>query len=462
MTLALFAALPAGCTPLDLGPQPPEFTGEINDGVTTLVSRDSAGALQHLDNTVPRISPNGRVVAYSVRTTSFEAIYVRDLDTGLTEQASVASDGTSAGSINFTPSLSHDGRFVAFESWSDLLSADDTNENGDVYVRDRQSGTTVLASVSSAGAAGDGISDKPALSADGRFVAFASDSSNLVAGDTNQVADVFVRDLQSQMTTRVSVSSSGEQVMLDRSRASHSACDISADGRYVTFDNLGSQLVADDTNDQEDVFVHDRLTGTTVRVSVDSSGGQGEGNSDTPVISANGRIVAFISTAKNLVTGVEPSITVVYLHDRDADENSVFDETCDGCRRTERVPLEPLPGDDPGIIFDVAISGDGKSVAYTRSFTGPATTSPPTHEVYDADVNIFDRRTGLTRRVSADVPGIRFEGDILEIFAVARQVVDSTERPSLSHDGRYVGYLGMLSFSFSGAPEAMFLEDLLP
>ena len=129
----------------------------------------------------------------------------------------------------------------------------------------------------------------PSLSADGRYVAFASQASNLVTGDTNGTSDVFVRDRQTGATTRVSVDSSGTQGNNGSAEPS-----LSADGRYVAFTSQADNLVTGDTNGKADVFVHDRQTAQTTRVSVDSAGNQLDFDSDSPSISGDGRFVAFL------------------------------------------------------------------------------------------------------------------------------------------------------------------------
>ncbi len=173
-------------------------------------------------------------------------------------------------------------------------------------------------SVSSSGDQGNGDSGDylygqtlPSLSANGRFVAFISDASNLVMGDTNQATDVFVHDRQTGTTNRVSVDSSGAQA--------NNYCgvpSISADGRFVAFYGLASNLVPGDSNNGGDAFVHDRDTGITTRVSVDSSGVQGNAWSSGGAVSADGRFVAFYSTANNLVPGDTNQVIDVFMHDR--------------------------------------------------------------------------------------------------------------------------------------------------
>ena len=167
-------------------------------------------------------------------------------------------------------------------------------------------------SLSSFGVEGNFNSFYPSVSADGRYIAFESYATNLVPGDTNGVANVFVRDLQTSATTQVSVDSAGLQGNGDSLFAS-----ITADGRYVAFHSLATNLVAGDTNGVDDIFVHDRDTGVTERVSVSSGGVEGDNNSQIPSISADGRYVAFRSDATNLVVGDTNSVLDVFVHDRD-------------------------------------------------------------------------------------------------------------------------------------------------
>ncbi|OLE31388.1 MAG: hypothetical protein AUI36_29710, partial [Cyanobacteria bacterium 13_1_40CM_2_61_4] len=176
------------------------------------------------------------------------------------------------------------------------LVAGDTNGALDVFVHDRETGETTIASIASDGTQGNGSSSRPSLSADGRFVAFTSSASNLVPGDTNSTDDVFVRDRQTRQTTRVSVASDGTQ-----SNGLSLYQSISADGRFVAFPSAATNLVPGDTNAKADTFVHVRMTGATERVSVASDGTQGNGDSGVPAISADGRFVAFESDATNLV-----------------------------------------------------------------------------------------------------------------------------------------------------------------
>jgi Tol biopolymer transport system component len=159
-------------------------------------------------------------------------------------------------------------------------------------------GKTTRVSVDSSKNQGDDESGFPAISAEGRFIAFESDASNLVEGDTNGVADVFVRNQKTKMTLRVSIDSNGSQ----GNDSSHAPA-LSADGRFVAFESYASNLVEGDTNGTSDIFIHDRKTGETTRVSMDSQGNQSNGHSAVPALSADGRLVAFESHASNLVEG---------------------------------------------------------------------------------------------------------------------------------------------------------------
>lgn len=231
-------------------------------------------------------------------TNGVQDIFVHDRQTGETTRASVASDGSEADSSSYNPSISADGRYAAFESLATNLVPGDTNGSRDIFVLDRQTNQTTRASVASNGSQGDSDSYYPRISADGRYVAFYSYADNLAPGDANGYADVFVRDRHTGQTTLVSVASDGTQ-----GNSASVVPSISPDGRYVAFHSPSTNLVAGDTNGYLDVFVHDRQTGQTIRVSVAADGSQGNAASYTPSISAAGSYVAFYSHAENLVPG---------------------------------------------------------------------------------------------------------------------------------------------------------------
>jgi Tol biopolymer transport system component len=190
---------------------------------------------------------------------------------------------------------------------------------------------------------GDRASWAPAFSADGRYVAFVSEANNLVPGDTAN-ADVFVRDRQTGQTTRVSVASDGAESnsSVGSVYASKPAA-ISADGRYIAFPSWASNLVPGDTNRLPDVFVRDRQTGTTERVSVASDRTQTDSPSELPAISADGRYVAFASEARTLVPGDANSALDVFLRDRSAGQTMRVSVALDGGTATGRQSGPPCP-----------------------------------------------------------------------------------------------------------------------
>jgi len=256
------------------------------------------------------ISPSGRLVVFSSDATNLvpkdgngvSDVFVRDPEAGTTERLSVDSSGGEAGgasALHSSQCVSANGRFVVFVSAATTLVPSDTNNKSDVFLRDRRHGTTRRVSVDSAGLQANGDSDAPAISADGRFVAFQSDASNLVAGDANGASDVFVRDLQDGTTERVSVDSGGVG-------ANHGSFhpSISSDGAFVAFDSVATNLDAADTqNTHADVYLRDRSAGTTVLLSKESGGLVGNGDSARPSVSPDASLVAFESVATNLVPG---------------------------------------------------------------------------------------------------------------------------------------------------------------
>ena len=321
-------------------------------GTTTRVSVSSTGA-QANDGTFdfPAISADGRYVAFSSLgsnlvpgdTNGTDDVFVRDRVAGTTSRVSVSSTGARANLSSRGASISADGRYVAFVSGASNLVPEETNVYVDVFVRDRVAGTTSLVSVTSTGAPADDESCcGTSISADGRYVAFNSLASNLVLGDSNLADDVFVRDRVAGTTRRVSVSSSGAQA-----NSFSVAPSISADGRYVAFVSYASNLVPGDTSRSVDVFVRDLVAGTTTRVSVSSSGAQAMGSSDMPSTSADGRYLAFVSLASNLVPGDTNDTDDVFVRDQVAGT-------------TSRVSVSSTGGQGSGLSFLPSISDDGR------------------------------------------------------------------------------------------------------
>ena len=279
------------------------FSKNIATGSLELVSVGVDGAPANASSVNPSTSADGRFVAFESFASNLVAgdtngqrdIYVRDLSTGTTRRASLRAGGTQTGAACYDPAISADGRYVAFASLGSNLVAGDTNGNTDIFIRDLTANTTTRASLGSGGEQGNSASVSASFSADGRYLAFTSLASNLVADDTNDRYDVFVRDLVSGTITRVSVGPGGAQANDNSGISPTSGGDlsISADGRYVAFSSKATNLVSSDTNGTWDIFVRDHVTGTTTRASLDSSGTQASVDCRIPLISADGRFVAF-------------------------------------------------------------------------------------------------------------------------------------------------------------------------
>jgi Tol biopolymer transport system component len=353
-------------------------------------------------------------------------VFVHDRETDITERVSVGSGGVQGNGNSLYPSISADGRYVVFHSFASNLVGGDTNRAFDVFVRDRQSGTTERVSVATGGAQGNGDSYSPSISADGRYVTFTSQANNLIPGQHHQGQDVFVHDRQSGTTERMSVDSGGVP-----GNAGSFSSSISADGRYVAFCSFATNLVLGDTNSLMDAFVHDRLTGTTERVSVDSSGAQGNDNSDSPSVSADGRYVAFNSSATNLVSGDTNGFTDVFVHDRQSGA-------------TVRVSVDSAGVQGNNFSLFPSISADGRFVAFHSVANNLV--SGDTNDRYD--VLIHDQQSGITERISLDSGGM--EGNS-----------DSTVS-SISGDGRFVAFLSNATNLVPGdtnAAQDVFVRD---
>ncbi len=378
-------------------------TGTASAKATTeRVSVSSAGGQGDAASAGAAVSASGRFIAFASDAANLVAgdtngvadIFVRDRRLGITRRVSIGPRGSESNGPSSLPAISADGRFVAFISEGSNLVVKDTNDTRDVFVRDLLKGTTRRVSVSSAGGQGNaGIEPyRIAISGNGRFVTFASGASNLVPKDRNDCSDVYVRDRWHGTTRLVSRSSAG---------APGNTCSftsaISPDGRFVAFDSYASNLVGGDTNDASDVFVRDLRTATTRRVSVSSAGVQGAENSFDPAISAGGRFIAFDSFADNLVPGGTSAAFSVFVRDRG----------------TGTTKLVSFPASSPGDSFGPAISGNGRLIAYWSGSSSVAS----------ADVLVRDRRRETTRRIAAGAGNIGF-----------------LDAPAISADGRVVAF----------------------
>ncbi|MEN9405397.1 MAG: hypothetical protein RLY47_356 [Candidatus Parcubacteria bacterium] len=237
------------------------------------------------------------------------------------ERVNVNNEGEEGDSTGFNVSLSTDGRYVVFSSGATNLVSDDTNGWDDVFVYDRDLDTIERVSVSDLGEEGDSNSQTPSISSDGRYVAFRSATTNLIPDDTNDTFDVFVYDRDTDTVERVSLNDLGQE----GDGASYDPI-LSNDGRYVAFYSDATNLVTDDTNSRSDAFVYDRDTDTIERVSLDDEGGENTENVQGAVrISGNGNFVTF-STSGLLVPEAIEGYNHLYVYDRDADTVEMVDK----------------------------------------------------------------------------------------------------------------------------------------
>lgn len=294
------------------------FVRDRWSATTTRVSADPSGAAPNGSSANGSISADGRFVSFESGATNLVpsstpvvGVYLYDRTLGVTERVSVSTLGGDPNGASRLPSISADGRFVAFESEATNLVPGDSNGTRDVFVRDRQLGTTERVSIGAGGIQSDGSSDEAVLSPDGRFVSFTSAATNLVVGDTNGFSDVFLRDRSLGVTERISVSSAGAQ----GNRAS-STSTPSADGRFVVFSSEARNLVPGDTNFRQDVFLRDRRSGTTARLSVGATGAQLNDHSSRPTLTPDARYVAWESNATNVVPGDTSFDADVFVLDR--------------------------------------------------------------------------------------------------------------------------------------------------
>ncbi len=344
-------------------------------------------------------SPDGTHVAFQSRAAQLVPgdsnatvdVFVLELASGVIERASVGAGGSQSSLGGYEPSVSDGGRFVAFSSNSSNLVAWDSNLAADVFVRDRLAGTTELVSVSSAGVLGQSHSRAPSISADGRFVAFTSQSSNLVPGAGG--GQVFMRDRALAITRVVSVTSSGEIAEFGAFGPA-----LSADGRFVAFYSASTNLTPGDNlpangGNGWDVFVHELASGATQLVSATPSGGYPNSSARSPSISADGRYVAFESGASDLAPGGDAPNGDVFVRDL-------------VLQQTVCVSAATLGGSAGGASH-ASISADGRRVAFEANRTGFTA-----QWISNSFTNVYrhDLDSGVTELASASTCGVAGSG----------------------------------------------------
>jgi Tol biopolymer transport system component len=330
---------------------------------------------------------------------------------GSTQRISIGTFGEEGDSSSAYAAASEDGRFVAFSSSANNFTALDFNNASDVFIRDQVTGETFLVSSNFMGIPGNGASDYPAISSDGRFIAFVSSATDLVPDDTNGKPDVFVRDMSAGVTIRVSVATDGSQA-----DSTSYAPSMSSDGRYVAFRSDATNLVVPaDTEAFADIFVHDIVTGQTEKISTTWNKRPVNGKSDDPFISANGRYVVYVSAAYNLVKQEDHNLKPdIFFYDR-------------GAKKTERISITADGTEANGQCFSPSVTANGRFVAFSSvadNLDGPDTNAK-------IDVFVKDRETGEVKKISHGLNGEETNNSSLE--------------PTISADGLYIAYYSYAS-----------------
>ncbi|HEX9342161.1 MAG TPA: hypothetical protein VF995_00915, partial [Actinomycetota bacterium] len=346
------------------------FWRDLVHHVTRQVDVDATGSQPDGPATLPAVSADGRYVVFQSAATNLVPggtragadVYRRDMVAGATMLVSVSATGGEANGFSTRPSVSGDGRYVAFNSSATNLipnaPASPASGGGtQVYVRDLVAGTTVRVAPTAGGSADD-VSLRPDISGDGHYLTFVSDATNLVPGttDANGERDVYRFDRLAGAVQRVSVSATGGDANGASTRPA-----ISADGRYVVFQSNASDLISGDTNHQTDVFRRDMVTGSTIRVSVSATGAQLNAASTRGAVNTDGRYVAFASNDTQVVGGDHNHSRDVFIRDLAA-------------HTTTRVSAAPTGGD--GLGCHTATTPPGTAVPLARSGAPDISTRP--------------------------------------------------------------------------------------
>jgi len=392
------------------------------------VSNSFIGGQPNGNSSGPVPSGDGRCVAFYTDATNmlpsngdsngFNDVYVFDRDTQQTTRVSVGLNGQNPNGPSqaqrFRPSIDADCTCVAFSSDATNLVANDTNGKTDVFVRNLAAATTELASIGLGGTPANGASSFTSVPADCQQVAFHSVASNLVDGDTNKVSDVFVYNRATGVTTRVSVGPGGAQANGPSITPS-----FSADGRCVAFASAATNLLpsSPDTNNTLDIYVEcDGVV--TCRASVSSTGAEANDMSFLPALNADGTIVAFKSNASNLVPGDTNQAADVFVHNCTTGE-------------TQRASVGDQGQQGNDIAIPPSISGDGRFVAF-GSFASNLVLGEETHgysQVYVRD--LVNQTTVLVS--SSNLTGEPGNGSVPDI------------PPSISGDGDWVAFASLAS-----------------
>ena len=412
---AVFESEGTNLVPNDINGVSDVFMRDLQLGTIVRVSVDAAGLEADGGGGNPSISADGHFVAFESGATNllpgdmngFSDIYVKDTVTGVVSRASLTSTGGEPNNEAINASISGDGRFVVFDSEADNLVPNDTNGAGDIYVRDMQLGTTTGVTVSGNAGGFDG-----SISLDGRFVVFNSRSTNFVPDDTNGVADVFVYSIQTGQIVRASVNSSGVQGGFSSTEPS-----ISGDGRYVTFSTSSDDFTTVDTYGYTQLYVRDMQAGTTLLVSY-KDGYAMVGESDSSVISADGRYIAFSFDDK----GDGMPRRDLYIADRTTNQMYLAVPGHDSSGMDSPI-LPSISGDGRFLLFATSVAHVPEDInserdIYVREMSYQADTPPTIVSIQhscSSNCSPADQHVDFLVRFSEDVTGVEIGDFVLTI-----------------------------------------------
>lgn len=387
-------------------------SGGSNGGLIERISVSSIPTQANGASEWPIISRDGRFIVYHSTasnlvpndTNNAQDVFLYDILFRTTIRISNGVGGVQGNNRSQFGDLSSDGRYIVFHSEATNFVPNDTNNVWDVFFLDRITGQFERISVTTSGQQANNLSIFPDISGGGRFVSFYSQATNLVPNDTNNVDDIFLHDRLLGTTERISVSTAGDQA-----NAASIFQDLSVDGRYTVYESEATNLVANDTNNVWDVFLYDRINQSTERISVNSAEQQGDGRSSYAVISTNNRYVTFVSYATNFDPDDPNPNGDIYVRD-----------LVNGTTELISRGLNNQPSNG-GSHYPV-ISSNGRFVAYHSESSNLV--PGDTNNV--ADVFLYDRQTGTTKIVSLSITG--------------QQGNDNSNIPTISDNGRFLAF----------------------
>ncbi|MCO4745350.1 MAG: PD40 domain-containing protein [Proteobacteria bacterium] len=404
-----------------------------------------------------------------------EGEWVEDGDCELTAaiNVSVDSTGAQANEASEDPAISADGQWVAFTSEASNLVADDTNAVADVFLHDLATGTTTLISRDSSGTIGDGRSNWPSISADGRFVAFMSRATNLVASDTNGRGDIFLHDTQTSITTRVSVTSAGGEAIASAIQPA-----ISDDGTRIVFESTDLftdvRAVLGGTSAFSNIFMHDTTDSTTVRISDAAGGADANGDSYSAHISGTGRYVTYQSAATDIARGV--AWQQIWLYDDDAGTTSKLSTNSsnedaddhtdapivsdDGSKVVYFSSATNLVSDDDNFIGDIFLYNNGTTTRESESSTGTPALASSFYPVISGDGSLVAFQSRAYEIVADDGNSVLddiFTRDVANgtTTLISRTPAgaagnDRSTAPDLSSDARHAAFVTLATDIVAG------------